>query len=357
MASVTTRLGARKKTKEVQKNHAETEKLVHEPQKGDIEEESTINALRLEIENLKRKLSAKEETIDELDRERDEIYKEHYDLRVALADAWKIRLATDSDNVKEVAKLLGLKKGFGSKSGNSKPLDKHTRQLGPKTLEKAPTYASMASTTVQADTDTIVNKIAETLKTQLHEVLDARLGQQKQNEGDCATKIKQIMQEDRKEQRDLQRERKLRSSNIVIHGVAEEEGVSDEGFAKDLFETLDLKLEPKKIIRLGKEKRDFARPIKIVLKTEKEKNDVMNALPRLRHTTASRLRKVSVTNDYTIAERNEIARWVAEAKLKTASEKEGCVWKVRGIPFGNLRLVKIRTQQDLEPTRSSQSDS
>ena len=116
MASVTTRLGARKKTKEVQKNHAETEKLVHEPQKGDIEEESTINALRLEIENLKRKLSAKEETIDELDRERDEIYKEHYDLRVALADAWKIRLATDSDNVKEVAKLLILKKGFGSKT-------------------------------------------------------------------------------------------------------------------------------------------------------------------------------------------------------------------------------------------------
>ena len=72
---------------------------------------------------------------------------------------------------------------------------------------------------------------------------------------------------------------------------------------------------------------------------------MMKALPRLQQATGV-LRKVSVTNDYTIAERNEITRWVAMAKAKTANENEGIVWKVRGIPFSNIRLVKIQAQEE-----------
>ena len=38
-----------------------------------------------------------------MDQERDELYEEIYRLRLTLADAWKITLATDAEKVREVA--------------------------------------------------------------------------------------------------------------------------------------------------------------------------------------------------------------------------------------------------------------
>ena len=70
--------------------------------------ETTVNALSAEIRALKNKLSDKEETIDYLVQERDEASREIYELKLKLADAWKITVADDAEKVREVARLVRI---------------------------------------------------------------------------------------------------------------------------------------------------------------------------------------------------------------------------------------------------------
>ena len=70
----------------------------------------------------------------------------------------------------------------------------------------------------------------------------------------------------------------------------------------------------------------------------------MNNLYRLKN-AAPNLRKISITDDHTIAERKEIATWISRAKEKTATDTDGNVWKVRGTPDTKLRLVKMTQNQ------------
>ena len=58
--------------------------------------------------------------------------------------------------------------------------------------------------------------------------------------------------------------------------------------------------------------------------------------------TDPHLRKISITDDHTIAERKEISTWITKAKERTAADTDGNVWKIRGSPHqNNLRLIKI----------------
>ena len=52
-------------------------------------------------------------------------------------------------------------------------------------------------------------------------------------------------------------------------------------------------------------------------------------------------RRISITDDYTQDKRNEIHRYVEEAKERTKNEKS-FTWKVRGSPNNNLRLIKVK---------------
>ena len=107
MATVTTRLRTEKKT---------TNSPTNETYAGDKEckphdeRETPINALTAEIRALKNKLSDKEETIDYLVQERDEASREIYELKLKLADAWKITVADDAEKVREVARLVRIRK-------------------------------------------------------------------------------------------------------------------------------------------------------------------------------------------------------------------------------------------------------
>ena len=67
----------------------------------------------------------------------------------------------------------------------------------------------------------------------------------------------------------------------------------------------------------------------------------MSALPKLKYAKIE-FKRISITPDYTIAERREIALWVSTAKEMTANESEGFVWKARVTPK-NMRLVKHRS--------------
>ena len=77
------------------------------------------------------------------------------------------------------------------------------------------------------------------------------------------------------------------------------------------------------------------------MKSLNEKEMVMGSLGKLK-TAPENFRRINVTDDYTIDERQLIKNKVAEAKHKTEVEGDGkFVWKVRGTPKNGLRLIKF----------------
>ena len=76
---------------------------------------------------------------------------------------------------------------------------------------------------------------------------------------------------------------------------------------------------------------------------EEEKNLIMARLSNLKNAEES-IKKVSVTDDYTVDERNEIRAWVEKAKKKNEDETDDVVWKVRGTPKNGLRLARFAKQ-------------
>ena len=77
-----------------------------ESQKQNGEKDATIMALRIEIDHLKKRVADQDETIDDLVGDRDEAYDEVYRLKLKLADAWSIKLETDAEKVREVARRI-----------------------------------------------------------------------------------------------------------------------------------------------------------------------------------------------------------------------------------------------------------
>lgn len=151
--------------------------------------------------------------------------------------------------------------------------------------------------------------------------------------------IRVIMNENRNEQLVQERERRLRASNIIVHGVNESEQ-DDKDYVSLLFRTLGVQSEPESITRLGKPEPDKIRPLKIKMKSESEKDHLMSRLVNLKN-AEDRFKRISVTDDYTAQEREEIRRWVDKAREKNLDENGQFTWKVRGTPKNGLRLARI----------------
>ena len=83
-----------------------TARISRDRDDDDDDEVSSIDVLRKEIKNLEEKLSEKEETIDFLCEERDESCNIIYDLRLELAEAWNLKLVSNAEKVREVARLM-----------------------------------------------------------------------------------------------------------------------------------------------------------------------------------------------------------------------------------------------------------
>ena len=152
------------------------------------------------------------------------------------------------------------------------------------------------------------------------------------------------MNENRNEQLVQERERKIRSTNIILHGVSEDvdknKGNPDEEFVTAFLETIGISNKPDSIIRLGKPDLKKNRPIKIRMKNESERENVMSRLPNLKN-AEERFKRISVTEDYTMEERNEIRKWVEKDKEKNQDESSKIIWKARGTPKNGMRLVKF----------------
>ena len=138
----------------------------------------------------------------------------------------------------------------------------------------------------------------------------------------------------------------------MIYGIDEGNEVDyDNIYLKNLFTIIEMNhTSPTIAHRLGMRKPDGPRPMKITMESKNEKDKFMSQLGKLKYAGAE-YKKISVTDDYTLEEREEIRRWVTLAKRKNETkdaENKGIksyAWKVRGTPKTGMRIVKIRVQQ------------
>jgi hypothetical protein len=161
--------------------------------------------------------------------------------------------------------------------------------------------------------------------------------------------FRSIIKDQRNEELIQEQERKGRSQNLIIHGVAElneEDSIPkkkayDEEFVTSFLTVIDIGVKPKAILRLGNAK-SKNRPIKLVMANEQEKDSIMGNLRKLKD-AEEKYKKLRITDDLTMEEREEIKKWVNKANSKTTEEGESSqhVWRVRGTPKNGLRLVKV----------------
>ena len=157
-------------------------------------------------------------------------------------------------------------------------------------------------------------------------------------------------------------EKKQRACNIIIHGVKEdsnlnkeEASANDREFVTQLIGTLGLSTAYKNCLRIGKFDPSKKRPIKVVLNSEAEKNNIMENLKALKGQES--FRGISLTYDYTVTERQLIKEYSEKAKENNHNEPPNSryVWRLRGSPKNGLRLKKfpkqtpvVAVQQQLE---------
>ena len=95
---------------------------------------------------------------------------------------------------------------------------------------------------------------------------------------------------------------------------------------------------------IGMKKADTKRPLMLSMKTLGEKEEFMSKLWMLKN-LKMKFAKVSITNDYTIDEKEMIKEYVQEANERNAKESKGYKWKVRGTPKDGLKIVRFRSEE------------
>ena len=134
---------------------------------------------------------------------------------------------------------------------------------------------------------------------------------------------------------------KMRDQNIIIHGIKEGDR-DDKQYLTKLLAILGMgHTNPLTAHRLGTKNSDRQRPLKVIMKTIEEKHELMSRLGLLSGAEYD-FKNISVTDDYTIAEREEIRQWVTMAKEKSKNEIHDYVWKARGTPKTGMRLIRIK---------------
>ena len=153
------------------------------------------------------------------------------------------------------------------------------------------------------------------------------------------------MVEARNDQLLEEKEMEKRSFNLIIHGLKEngndanEVNKNDEAMVALFFEKINVGVRPTKFYRLGKPDPNKIRPLKLEMVNSTDRDAVMKKLKLLKG-NRGRTRKLSVREDYTKNEREQIKKLVDVAKDKN-TEDSTHHWVVRGTPKNGLRLMKL----------------
>ena len=160
--------------------------------------------------------------------------------------------------------------------------------------------------------------------------------------------LRKIMKEAKNNERVEETEVEKRARNFVIHGAeeigenADEITKNDAQYIEDILKKLGVPGKSGSITRLGQPNDKKKRPIKIVMQTNTEKDQVMANLRQLKGTETD-FGKISITNDHTKTERDQIREMSEKAKEKSKDDKVH-IYKVRGDPKNGLRLVPFPRQ-------------
>ena len=158
--------------------------------------------------------------------------------------------------------------------------------------------------------------------------------------------IRTIMRNERNEEKVEQMEQERRSQNFIIHGAeefgetTEEIKETDKQYIKDILEHMNVKAKPVSVVRLGKVEKDKHRAMKIAMPDKMSKEKVMENLCKLKG-TGHIFGWISITDDYTNLEREQIRIKVVEAK-ELSEKNPNRIFKVRGEPKNGLRIVSYK---------------
>ena len=163
-----------------------------------------------------------------------------------------------------------------------------------------------------------------------------------------SSNLRDIIREQKNEELVQQQEREARAANIIIHGLSEAPDTLagkevDSEVIMEFLQTIEINSVPVSVYRIGGKRpvSDKPRPLKIRMKNQGDKESVMSNLNKLKEAPEN-MRKISVTDDYTNEEREEIRKKVNEAKNKTELEGNGkYIFKVRGTPKNGLVIRRF----------------
>ena len=145
-----------------------------------------------------------------------------------------------------------------------------------------------------------------------------------------------------------EKEKKLRSQNLIIHGVEESSGdnkddaiKSDDIYINNFIAALKVTSTAKSASRIGLPAQGKNRPMKVVINIEEERNRILSNLRYLKD--IPEYKTISVTEDYTITERRMIKDWSDKANEKNKNESPDSkfVGRVQGSPKNGLRLKRF----------------
>ena len=141
-----------------------------------------------------------------------------------------------------------------------------------------------------------------------------------------------------------EKDKRLRESNIVIHGKRESENNedNDKQFVNDMIKDISVgAITAKSIIRIGKTENEKTRPIKVIFNNKEEKSKVMSNLRHLKGKDV--YNKISITDDYTMSERQMVKDYIEMAKQKNRElgNEAKTIILVRGSPKNGLYLKEV----------------
>ena len=186
-------------------------------------------------------------------------------------------------------------------------------------------------------------------------------GEPSENEGSSQTTahpvtpvdFRTIIQEQQKQQIDEVNDQRSRARNVIIHGVKEvtdadktEAKKGDEDFVKNLLRAMAIEeLNVKSVNRIGMKNPEKKRPLLVVMNNEADKDKLLQNLTRLKD--QENFKGISVTEDYTVAERKLLTEWREKAKTENSEEEESSkyIWRVRGTPKNGLSLKRFMKQR------------
>ena len=174
------------------------------------------------------------------------------------------------------------------------------------------------------------------------------------NEASVTVKnFRTIMMATKNEELAEEAERKRRGKNLIIHGKEEMASDEDSEFVNNMIKDLQIgSVSIKQVDRIGQQKNERKRPIKVVCNSEEDQQKVLTNMRNLKN--KSSYKGISVTEDYTLNERILIKEFSEQAKIKNIQEEtnnSNIIWRVRGSPKNGLIIKKFTKANSDVPTQ------